>query len=321
MPARLSWKDLRAGVIAGLVVLAVAAFILVYGRVGSLHGKTFRVYVATDAARGVIRGSEVWLDGQKVGLVRGVSFAPPSANEKTRLVLAIDIVERARQYIRGDTHVQVRAGGSILGDQVVYMSSGTARQPALHDGDTIRAVAQPDLQGLTSDAALATRQFPAIVSNVKVLTMQLQTAEGTLGALGVELRKGSGTLQQAGARAERLSKRLSDSTGTVGRAMSNAGVLQSRARVAMARVDSIMALVRSDQISLGRFRRDSTLMRDVNRMRAELQDLQQRTPSPNGSLGRFLADSAITLGIRRDLAALDSLFADMQKHPLRYLVF
>lgn len=321
MPSRVSWTDLRVGIISGLVVLALAVVILVYGRVGALHGKTFRVYVTTEAARGVIRGSEVWLDGQRVGLVRQVAFASPATSQHSRLVLAIDIRNEDRQYIHRDTRVQVRAGGSLLGDQVVYMSSGTARQPAVQDGDTIRAAAQPDIQGLTSDAALATRQFPAIINNVKVLTAQLQTAQGTLGALGIQLRKGSGTFRETGARAGRLMKRLSDSTGTVGRTLANVGPLGARAQAAMARVDSVMALLGSDRHSLGRFRRDSTLMRDVNQMRAELQDLQRQAASQNGTIGRVRTDSAITAGIHRAAAALDSLFADMQKHPLRYLVF
>jgi hypothetical protein len=32
-------------------------------------------------------------------------------------------------------------------------------------------------------------------------------------------------------------------------------------------------------------------------------------------------DSAIVLNVHRDLAALDSLVADVKKHPLRYIAF
>ena len=43
--------------------------------------------------------------------------------------------------------------------------------------------------------------------------------------------------------------------------------------------------------------------------------------SPNGTIGRLRGDSALIQNIHRDYAALDSLIADMKKHPLRYSPF
>jgi hypothetical protein len=97
--------------------------------------------------------------------------------------------------------------------------------------------------------------------------------------------------------------------------------MRQRAARAMAQVDSIRALLASDQHSLGRFRRDSSLVRDVGQLRTEMQRLQALAADPNGTIGRVRADSAITRGIHRDLVALDSLFADIKKHPQRYVAF
>src|SRR4029078_4312903 len=129
MSRRLSWRDLPFGLASAAVVLAVAVLILVYGRVGTLRGKTFRVYVTTDAARGVIRGTEVWLDGQKVGLVKDVGFQPASTSAKDRLVLSIEILNVAASHVRADSRVDIRAGTTLIGDQVVYITSGTAKSP------------------------------------------------------------------------------------------------------------------------------------------------------------------------------------------------
>ena len=89
----------------------------------------------------------------------------------------------------------------------------------------------------------------------------------------------------------------------------------------MARVDSIRRLVSSDLHSFGRFRRDSTLVLEIGRARDELATVQQLAASPNGTIGRARSDSVIMRNVRRDLAAVDSLFADIKKHPLRYIVF
>ena len=189
----------------------IAVLILVFARVGALHGKTFRLYVTTDAARGVIRGTEVWLDGQKVGLVKGVDFQPVSKSPSERLVLTIDVVDEVRQDIRADSRVTIHSGATLIGDRVVYMSSGTATARGVADGDTIRA-AESDVESVTSDAALAAREFPAIMANVKLLGAQIRSTEGTIGAFLGE--RGGTDMQGVRNKTERLMTRLETSDGT-----------------------------------------------------------------------------------------------------------
>ena len=321
MPAasRLRWRNLALGVAAASVVLTIAVLILVYGRVGTLRGKTFRVYVTTDAARGVIRGTEVWLDGQKVGLVKGVEFRPASASVKERLVLDLEVLDVARSHVRTDSRVQIRAGATVIGDQIVYISSGTAKNPVIAEGDTLHSGGQGDLESATSNVAIASREFPAIVANVKLLAAELQSAQGTIGALaGMGNDAKFATLR---ARAEREMRRLSSSSGTVSLALSDSALLRARVQRAMARADSIRELLASDNHSLGRFRKDSTLMRDVADIRLELDRVRSLLGRQDGTIGRLRTDSALVRAVHRDFAAFDSLFADLKKHPLRYIAF
>ena len=125
MARRVRWTQLSVGLIATAVVVAAAAGILLFGRVGQLHGKKFTLYVTSDAARGLIRGSEVWLDGQVVGSVTGIAFQPATTIAKERLVIALRVLEDARPHLRRNSKVQVRAGMNVIGDQVVYLSSGS----------------------------------------------------------------------------------------------------------------------------------------------------------------------------------------------------
>jgi phospholipid/cholesterol/gamma-HCH transport system substrate-binding protein len=319
MARRLRWRQLSIGIIALTVVVGAALMILIFGRVGTLRGKKFRLYVATDAARGVIRGSEVWLDGQKVGLVKSVAFRSPTAPPKERLILALDVLEHDQSKIRLDTRVQVRAGANIIGDRVVYLKSGTLSSRGVVEGDTLRAFEQNDMEELSSEASLAMREFPGIIENVKLISATLKSAEGTLGAFGLD--HGSADMQRVHARATRLFSRLADSTGSFGMARGASTDLVERAHRAMAQVDSIRALVSSEQHSLGRFRRDSSILGEITRTRSELAQLRLLAADPSGSFGRARSDSAIVRAIRRDLVAIDSLRADMKKHPLRYIAF
>jgi ABC-type transporter Mla subunit MlaD len=318
MPHRASWRDLSIGLAAAGGVVIVAVLILTFARVGALHGKTFRLFVTTDAARGVIRGTEVWLDGQKVGLVKAVEFQPVSKSPSERLVLALDVLDDVRQDVRADSKVSIRSGATLIGDRVVYMSGGTAAARGVADGDTIRA-AESDVESVMSDAALAAREFPAIVANVKLLGAQVRSAEGAVGAFLGE--RGGADMRGVQNKTERLMTRLKTSDGTFGLALRGSSTLQQRAEHAMAEVDSIRTLLSSNQHSLGRFRRDSTLTREIARTRLELLEVRRLAGSSTGTIGRIHADSAIAIGVRHDLAALDSLMADIKKHPLRYIAF
>ncbi len=261
----------------------------------------------------------MWLDGQKVGLVKDIEFRPVSTSPKERVVLSLEIVEIARSHVREDSRVQIRAGATVIGDQVVYISSGTAKTAIIPENDTLHSGGQGDLESATANAVIASRELPAIMANVKLLSAQLQSAEGTIGAvMGMHE---STKLTGIRAKTERVMRRLSSSSGTVSLVLGDSALLRARVQRATAQADSIRQLLASDSHSLGRFRKDSTLMRDVADIRSELGRVRTLLDSPDGTIGRFRTDSALALAVRRDFAALDSLFADLKKHPLRYIAF
>lgn len=320
MARSLHWKDLKIGMLSTAGVILAAAGVLIFGRVGTLHGKTFDLYVTTKAARGVIRGTEVWLEGQKVGLVRDVAFQPPNASADDRLVMKLRVLESAQRHIRLDSRVQIRAGASLIGDQVVYINSGTARTRQVADGDTIRSThEQSDFEAMSAEAAGAAKEFPAIIENVKLLTAQMQSVNSTLGAFATEGTDDA--VSRVRARASNLLARLSSSDGTFSLAMTNHDFATASAKRAMAQADSIRALLASNEHSLGRFRRDSSIVREITKVRAALDSLQHLADTPNGTIGRLRSDSTIIRNIHRARASLDSLIADMKKHPLRYSPF
>jgi phospholipid/cholesterol/gamma-HCH transport system substrate-binding protein len=319
MPRRTSWNELALG-LAGLITIAIIAFgVLFFAPIGTLHGDTFRLFAVTDQARGVIRGTEVWLAGQKVGVVKDVTFLPPTYPANGRVLVSMDVLSSARDKIRLNSTAQVRSGGTLIAAPVVYVTIGTAAMRAVVPGDTIHALPQPDLETMTSEFAVASRQFPAIIDNIKILNNQLHSVDNTLGALGIE--HGGTELARARAGAARLSSQISTPTGTVGLALSSGSVLTARARQAMARADSIRTLLSSDRTSYGRFRRDSTLLRDMANLRAEIDTVRAQMTSPNGTLGRMRADSALFQALNGAEHEMTLIMADVHRRPLRYIHF
>lgn len=312
-----SWRELRVGLACTALLAALTFGILVFGRLGRLPGDTYRIFVRADEARGLIKGSDVWLNGQKIGAVREISFLPPEAGPRSRLLLEIEVLERHREAIRTDSRVEIRSGGSLIGAPVVFLSLGSPTAPVVAAGDTIVAREQVDLEAVASNYAEAAGELPLIAKDLEAIVTLMRSPDGTLGAL-MEERGASGSAEVR-ARLAALAGRFDG--GTLGQALGGRAPLVARARRVMAQVDSIRALLGSGATSLGRFRRDSTLALTIADVRNELSIVRALLDEPRGTLGRAGRDSAIV----NELAAIEremtALFADVKRRPFRYLSF
>jgi hypothetical protein len=318
MARSLSWSDVRGGLVACLVIVVVAFGVLRYMRVGDLHGDTFELYALVGEARGVSTGSEVWLSGQKIGKITGIHFrSPTEADTLARIEIAMEVLEEHRQALRRDAVAQIRSGGSVIGPPVVYLSPGTLRSQPIQPGDTLHLLVQSDFQEATAQFGAATAEIPAIMSNVKAVGAQMRSSEGTMGAM----MNGPGLvgLEKTRAQASRLLNTLGSSRGTVGPVMR--GGLSGRVGRVMARVDSVRTLLASPATSLGRFRKDSTLMAEVGDIREELTRVRAALDRPDGTIGRFQRDGHRTVALGQAQEEMTLLFADIKKNPRRYLSF
>jgi phospholipid/cholesterol/gamma-HCH transport system substrate-binding protein len=320
MARRLAWSDVRGGLVALLVIVGISVATLKYARVGALRGDTFRLYALVGEARGILKGSEVWLSGQKIGKVADIRFrSPAEADTTTRLLVELEVMERYRSVMHRDAGAQIRTGGSVIGAVVVYLSPGTAASPEIRDGDTLRAQPSLDIEGPTAELGAAAREFPAIMKDVKSMREELEATRGTLGAAMNEGFVDRGPMLATGRRITRLRAKLSGGDGTVSKVM--AGGLSDRAHTVLARVDSVRTLLASSSSSYGRYRRDSTLSREVADIRRELSNVQTLLAEPRGTAGRVLHDSAMTNAIGDARREMGLLITDLKKHPLRYNPF
>ncbi|NUQ94730.1 MAG: MCE family protein [Gemmatimonadaceae bacterium] len=319
MPRIQNWRSLLPGLLALAATVLFAVVVLTFARVGALHGSTIRVYSTMAEARGVMKGTPVWLNGQTIGQVARVDFLPPSGDTLANVAVVMDVLKKYARYVSADAQAQVRAGGTLIGAPVIYLSSASRGARLVHDGDTLRSLPQGDPEGVASQIALASRDFPAIIDNVKNLQADLATARGTGGAL---LNDDALKVDVVLERGTRLADRALHGGGTVDHALSGGATgAASRARSALARVDSLRTFMRSDRTVLGRFRRDSSLVRAVASLRDEVSIARALLDEPRGSAGRALHDSAATRQLSAAERELGVLLADLRAHPLRYVVF
>ena len=316
MPRQLHWRELTGGIIAAAVIAAVTLAVLLFARVGGLHGKKVTFYVATAEAPGILAGSEVWLAGQKEGVVNDVTFQAPTVPESERVLITAEFLAEALPNVRRDSYAQIKPASSLIGTLVVSISSGTATAPPLRDGDTIYARQRAAVASLSEDIGSVGPQFAALGAATKELADKINRPVGTIGNYRAS---GLADLPDVSAGMSSVSGRATAGNGTIGRAMR--GEIRARASHAMAAADSIRTLMSSNRGSLGRFKRDTTLVTNAGHVLAEVDTLRTLLADPFGSIAAAHSDSTLTLQLARTHTLLAALIKDAKSHPLRYIRF
>lgn len=312
-----SWRDLTVGLGTLATTLGVGAAVLFFARVGALYGRTVQLYAATGDATGILPGSEVWLAGQKIGLVRAVGFRPPTTEATLRTLLTLEVLDEYRPQIRRTARISIRPGGSLVGSPVVSVATARGSAPEARAGDTLYANPNDEFETIrTRVTTSAGTELPIILDNLRVLAVQLRSAQGTLGALGVG---GVDRLATTLHVLQRLNTRSFGGRGAV--SAFRDGQLTSRARAALDRVNGLRARLNDPSTSVGRFRTDSALWRSIDSVRTDLAEVQRLLDSPDNTAGRLRQDTNLQRELAQARLELDALLADARRNPLRYVTF
>ncbi len=316
MPRDAKWKDLKVGIIAATALIALVVSILVFARVGAIRGDKRRLSVLTGEATGVLKGTEVWVSGQKVGLVTTIDYMSTGSPVADRIVINAEIRAKEFPLIRRDSKVEIRPGGNLIGSPVVMISSGTASAAPVQDGDTLNAVEGVMIEGMMTSVRKVGSEVTALGSDLGKAMTQLKSPSGTTGAM---LQNGIPSLTATSNQFSQLMAKMNSGRGTVGLATRNR--LFARAAAVMSSVDSLRTMLATGDGNVGRFRRDSTLMPQVSELMARVDSLRALASNPAGTMGRARGDSTLTLELARTRRELDALMKDIKKHPLRYIAF
>ena len=315
MPHQLHWRELKGGIIAVVVLSLIILSILTFARVGALHGKKVTLYVITDEAPGVLSGTEVWVSGERDGQVTDITFRPPSTDTLERLLLKTEVLKKALPHIRRDSYAQIRAGGTLIGTPIIYISAGTSDSPGLKDGDTVRARPLAGVGAVAEGMAHLTPEVRGLASAAKEVVNKTKRPVGTIGNYRAS---GLPDLSDVTAGISSLNTRARG-TGSFTR-LARAD-LQRRASTTMARVDSLRRLVSSSRGSIGRFRKDTTLATKAGHVMAEIDTLRLLLSSPLGTIAAVHSDSVLARKLDEERALMAALIKDIKSNPMRYIQF
>jgi hypothetical protein len=314
----LRWHSVIGGIAAIVVLTGLTLFVILYARAGALHGSQFRLFAAAPDASALRKGSEVWLNGQRVGTVRAIEFNQPTAPPEVRVVIEMEVLNEVRPLIRLNSPAAVRNGGGFIGEPVVYIESGTLARREVVPGDTLRAAGNPELEIAASKVAASVEQLPVLLADSRTIIANAKTAGSRMSAIlavgaGNE-SVGNGSLSNS---ASAVMAKLTGGRGSASRMMRDTE-LRSRVTRSMASMDSVRQLVASRSGEFGRFRRDSSLAPAVRNLQLEVTHLREMANSTVGTVGRARQDSALRRGLDSAFLELGALLADIKKHPRKY---
>lgn len=315
MASRIHWSDLKIGLVAASVLFALVVSILLFARVGALHGDTEKVYATTSDATGVLKGTEVWVAGLQVGLVKDVRFRPVTSDTLQRVLIEMDVLKQYMPLIRGDSRADIRPAGTLIGAPVVYIREGTAAAAVLRPNDTVLTRTSSRIAAVGNQVDTLALHLTALATASGNLLDKMSDPLNSVGKFrshGVEQFKSlTGVLSSYGERATR-------GNGSMG--LAYRADVPARLKRVLAVKDSLSYLMSSGNGNVGRFRRDSTLPRHVASVRAGLDSLRNLVMS-NGNVSLLKSDTSISAEIARARSQIDSLMKEIKKHPTRYISF
>ena len=285
----------RDELLVGLFLIIVTV-VGVLGTIWLVRGgfaQGYPLYAHFPWGSGLKVGQPVQLAGVDVGLVSEVQLEP----EGTLLVkMAIE-----DQYgIPVGTTAQVVPVG-IFGDAAVALTPIAPSSQYIPHGDTL----------MVNDKVPSTSELLAradsIERNVSAITVELErqlVAEGGLADLRATISSTNKLIAQLGEIAAEQSRGLSATMASARRSVS---ALDSMV------IDSTLRNLQ--QASANTTELTATLGQTTTHLNSVLAQLQ----STNGTAGRLLNDSTLYVDLRGLLQRLDSLAADLQSNPKKYV--
>jgi phospholipid/cholesterol/gamma-HCH transport system substrate-binding protein len=314
MPSRIHWSDLKVGIFAAVAIVASVVSILLFARVGALHGDTEKIYVTAPDVSGVLKGTEVWIAGKEVGQVADVRFRPVSSDTLQRALIETDILVEYMPYIRRNSWADIRPGGNLIGSPVVYIKVGTAKAAPVHGGDTIASKIGGRIEAFGSQVDTLADKLVALATGSGKLVDQLSDPTNSVGAFR---SRGIDQLRDFHDVVSMYATKATQGDGSLGLAYRNDVI--GRMKGLVAAKDSILQLVNSGNGNVGRFRKDSTLMLHVSSLRAGIDSLRALTSGPG--ITNLRSDTALSAAMSKARRQIDSLMIEIKKHPTRYISF
>jgi phospholipid/cholesterol/gamma-HCH transport system substrate-binding protein len=285
----------RDEVMVGLVI-SVAFVIAVLGTLWLVRGglaSGYPLYTRFPWGYGIKQGQEVLLTGVNIGFVGDVDLRPDGT-----LLVTMRINKRYR--VPEGTTATIEPNG-IFGDVEVALHPVRPTTSYIPPGDTIPVgKSPPNLRDLLARVDTVGTHLNDVARTVQLELVQ----KGGIAELRKTLVGANQLVAQLSSIAAEQSRQLSVSMRSLNRTVS---------AIDSASVDSAVKNLKATTANL------ASLSGEMRTSATELNTLLAKADTGSGTAGKLLNDPAVYNNLQGLLARLDSLTADLKKHPGRYI--
>ena len=300
-------KEARIGLlVAGAILIFFAGFYFLKG--ANIFSGENQYYVYYNDVQGLQASSPVQIKGLSVGRVASITL-----NGKSRVKVTIAISKKTE--IPQGTVAKLTAT-DLLGSKAISLEL-TNSQAIVKDEDTLSSA----VQGGIIDAISV--EITPLIKDMRHAVGSLDTVLSTVnGVLDVQARENLkqtlANLDATMANFSQLSHRLNAESGELAHVIRNANSITTNLASNNERITRIInnAALTTDQLSKAPIEQT---MKDLQNTIQQLQGVVNKVNSKDGSLGMLVNDDGLYNSLNSSLGTLNSLMADIQAHPTRYI--
>ena len=285
----------------GLVLVFVAIEVTVGT---SLLTSGYHLFVNYRSVEGLRTGDEVQVAGLKLGHVDAITLAPDGVHVKLRL--SKDAIVHRDSIARLDYQ-------ALSGTRFIAISLGTPGAPALKDGDTIEGDIPPGITQMVDELQGVARSVQGLADSLN------ENQDRVLKIVNAMLEENRAALQDALTHLDSITTKLDQGEGTMAK-LPNDPSLYERANAAMADLEKVSNRLANGQGDLGRLvNGDGALYDEVretvaslNKSAENLEEISTQVRNGEGTLGRIVTDDELYQEARDAVHGLDRATAGIE---------
>ncbi|MDE6465027.1 MAG: MlaD family protein [Muribaculaceae bacterium] len=290
----------RKEILVGLMV--TLALVLLFFGINFLKGvNIFKAanyyYAGYSNVEGLATSAPVTLNGYKVGLVRNIKY---QFDNPGNVVVEFSVDKE----LRLPRNTQAVISSDLLGTASIVLRLGDASEGFYAVGDTVPGSVNAGLMGSVNETIMPA--VSAVIPKVDTLLTSLNTLVSDP-ALATSVR-----------RIDDITLELDASVRSLRSLMEALAPTVQNVNSITTNVDTITGNLTVVSAALAEAPVDS-LMNELNRTAANLEQLTAALNNPDSSIGRLTSDPELYNNINATVMSLDSLFVDIKRNPKRYI--
>lgn len=270
----------------------------------SLFTSGYHLHVNYRSAEGLRSGDEVRVAGLKLGRVDALTLTPDGVRVELRL--SKDATIHRDSIARLDYQ-------ALSGTRFIAISLGTPSAPALKDGDTIDGDIPPGITQMVD-------QLQGVAHSVQSLADSLnENQDRVLKTVNTMLDENRAALQDALVNLDSITAKLDRGEGTMAKLLNDPS-LYDRANATMGDLEKVSTRLANGQGDLGRLvNGDGALYDEVretvaslNKTAENLEEVSTQVRNGEGTLGRIVTDDELYQEARDAVHGLDRATAGIE---------